>query len=567
MTEAEQQARQGKPLAVGLLVDDACALQHVRELVLWAQAQPDIDISHLLVYGTPRAAPGGHAPAFARLAHALSARCMHTLMRVENILLRQSGTYRAHLSHHDLSAAVPGRIDLEAPRVQADGGHAFDAAAVARVREQQLDVLLCCGPGLPTGDMLDAARLGVLRMHFGDSASEQAGPAGFWECFHRLPSTAFAIQRLSGARSDEVLVRGRFATRISFLQNQAHLYRKANVHLQGLLQSIAAQRRMPASQPRRLAGPPPGRQHLPLGGPPGTVHILRYAMRTLGRAAVKGAQRALSLRRKFGISIVQSDWRHADLRQAVEVASPKGRFWADPFLWKAPDGRLFCFVEDYVYARRRAHISVLEVIGTKVMDLGAVIAEPFHLSFPYLFAYQGDLYMCPECSDSEQIRIYRCTGFPQQWELAAVAMDGVSAADTILFERGGRWWMLTSIDKSGVKDHCSELYLFSNDSPLRQGWKPFGGGNPVLIDSAGGRNAGLIAEGDRLFRLAQRQGFDRYGEGLIVNEILTISELAYEERQVSRIDPTFRKRLLGSHHLTTTGNITVIDHVSRQFVI
>ena len=79
--------------------------------------------------------------------------------------------------------------------------------------------------------------------------------------------------------------------------------------------------------------------------------------------------------------------------------------------------------------------------GNRVTDLGPVIVEPYHLSFPFLFTHEGTLYMCPECSGSGQIRVYRCTGFPLQWELAAVLMENVSAADTMLFPRDGRWWI------------------------------------------------------------------------------------------------------------------------------
>ena len=90
--------------------------------------------------------------------------------------------------------------------------------------------------------------------------------------------------------------------------------------------------------------------------------------------------------------------------------------------------------------------------------------------------------------------------------------------------------------------------------------------NPVRIDPAGGRNAGLIMDGGRIYRLAQRQGFDRYGEGLIVNEVLAVSDEAYREREVRRIDPDFGRRLIGSHHMTSTGTVTVVDHVRREFV-
>jgi hypothetical protein len=172
--------------------------------------------------------------------------------------------------------------------------------------------------------------------------------------------------------------------------------------------------------------------------------------------------------------------------------------------------------------------------------------------------------MCPEAGASGQIRVYRCAEFPLKWELEKILMDGVSAVDTLLFHRENKWWMLTSIDESGTGDHCSELYLFSSDSPLSTTWVPHPQ-NPIRIDSCGGRNAGLILEGDRIFRLAQCQGFDRYGHGLQVHEIREISESSYVEEPVATISPGFRDGLLGAHHLSTDGWTTVIDHVSYSF--
>jgi hypothetical protein len=257
-------------------------------------------------------------------------------------------------------------------------------------------------------------------------------------------------------------------------------------------------------------------------------------------------------------------WDKAEFWKSAEVRPPRGRFWADPFLYTR-DGRTFCFVEDFVYKTRRAHITALEIAGTKVVERGIAVKEPFHLSFPFLFQYKGELYMCPESYASRQIRIYRCTELPLKWELRTVVMEGVSAADTMFFEKAGKWWMLTSLDESGTEDHCSELYLFSSDSPLGTSWTPHPQ-NPIRIDACGGRNAGLIVDEEKLYRLAQRQGFDQYGQGLVVYEIKALSESLYVEERISEINPTFRKGLRGTHHLSSDGKTTVIDHVSYSLV-
>lgn len=529
------------PLRIGLLLDSPQALHHLYQLVLWARKQPGLAITHLIVHAPVQ----GGTPPWDRLLAAM----LRGLMRAEGTVLRN--TYRGHLTRHDLARSIPERLDIAAPMPGANGHIQFDAAAVDQVRALGLDLLLGFGPATVDARMAAAARIGTLWMRYGRGGVAPA--AGFDECRHAEPATGFAIERIDGTR--RVLRAGRVGTRVSYLENQAHLYRKADVHLRALLTGIATTGTLPSP----AGAPVPGLAR------PRARDLVGYAGRLFKRAAIKGTQRALRMRRKFGISILQGSWRNADLRQAVEVTAPRGRFWADPFLWTGPDGRVVCFVEDYRYATGRAHISALEIIGHRAVDIGAVIVEPYHMSFPYLFSYEGALYMCPECSGSGQIRVYRCAEFPLKWELAAVLMDNVSAADTVLFPRDGKWWMLTSMDPADVKDHCSELYLFSGPSPLGTDWTPCAA-NPVRIDPAGGRNAGLIMDGGRIYRLAQRQGFDRYGEGLIVNEVLAVSDEAYREREVRRIDPDFGRRLIGSHHMTSTGTVTVVDHVRREFV-
>jgi hypothetical protein len=49
---------------------------------------------------------------------------------------------------------------------------------------------------------------------------------------------------------------------------------------------------------------------------------------------------------------------------------------------------------------------------------------------------------------------------------------------------------------------------------------------------------------------------------LQVHEIKEVSESRYVEDPVASIGPGFRNGLLGTHHLSTNGNTTVVDHVS-----
>jgi hypothetical protein len=271
----------------------------------------------------------------------------------------------------------------------------------------------------------------------------------------------------------------------------------------------------------------------------------------------------LKLKENWGIQFIQSDWHHASLLHATRISPPPGHFWADPFL-RSYGGRTYCFIEDYEYATNRAYISALDVSGKDIAYLGPVLKEDFHLSFPFIFEYQGQLYMCPEASESNQIRVYRSISFPMQWELCSVAMDNISAADSMFFEHKGKWWLLTSIDRSGLNDHCSELSLFYANSPLDQQWAPHPQ-NPIYVDTEGGRNAGLILEHGRIFRAAQNQGFDRYGESLSIYEVVKLDQQTFEEVRITDFKNGISKNSLGSHHISTTGKITAFDFLTRRF--
>ncbi len=511
-------------LDVGLLVDSVHADKYVEELALWGKNQPHINISHLIVHPRPAA----------RLALLPARAIWRTLLAVERVLLRWSRSHKDHYAVRDLTKIIDQIVDIRS-----------FGKDVEKVRALGLDLLIDCGSAVPRGDILRASRLGVISFLHG----------GFWECYHRQPQTSFVIRRLSEeSDTGEVLVKGSFRTHFYYSLNHASVCKKSITHVKNLLEKTALTGELPPMQ-----GAPAPSSNTGFRAP-NLAQCIVYGCKLSKRIAVKAIGRILMLRERFGISVLAGKWDESLLWRSTAASLPRGRYWADPFLYTR-GGRTFCFVEDLVYKTNKGHITVLEVIGTQIVERGIALQEPFHLSFPFLFEYRGELYMCPESCASRQIRVYRCTEFPLKWKLEKTLMDGVSAVDTLLFTKGGRWWMLTSIDESETGDHCSELCLFSADSPLSTTWVPHRQ-NPILVDSIGGRNGGLIIDGERLLRLGQCQGFDLYGQSLRVYEIKEISESRYAEELVAEIKPDFRKGIAGTHHLSTDGRTTVIDYVS-----
>jgi hypothetical protein len=537
-------------LRIGFLLDRMEVDKYVLDLLNWATHQDNLEVAALIV----RRAPPGARRTLADHASALG---MGLVVAVERVLLRAFKAHRSHLAEWTLPAAAPALPLLTVTLDNAAGTPGVRAADVAAIAAHGLDLLVHCGPCQAGPELDGAARLGSIALDFHGKRASRTAPPGFWEACHKAHKTEFEIAHLGAdGVPARVLVSGSFPTKFFFLLNQAHLYSKATGQLKSMLKTIAATRCVPALERSR-----------PYSGPylaqPGMLQSLGYLARLAARLAAKAFYRTFNIQQKWGISCIHSNWKNAALWNSTRISAPRGHFWADPFLC-SHNGKTYCFVEDYVYKTRRGHIAVLEITDQGASLLGDCIREDCHLSFPFLFRHGGQLYMCPESSAARQIRIYRCKNFPLEWELCAVPMDGVSAADSMFFEHGGKWWMLTNIDRSGLNDHCSELCLFYASSPFDQDWTAHPQ-NPLRIDADGGRNAGLILEDDRMFRAAQRQGFDQYGKGLALYEIVELNETVYVERLVSQIDCGYHSGLLGSHHVSTTGKITVFDHVGRVF--
>ena len=107
---------------------------------------------------------------------------------------------------------------------------------------------------------------------------------------------------------------------------------------------------------------------------------------------------------------------------------PRDRLWADPFVITRDD-RTWVFFEDMPFATNRGEIAVAELTDTGVLGpVQTVLACNYHLSYPFLLEYGGELYMVPETYDNERVDLYRCVEFPARWEFQKTLLHDVRAA-------------------------------------------------------------------------------------------------------------------------------------------
>lgn len=245
------------------------------------------------------------------------------------------------------------------------------------------------------------------------------------------------------------------------------------------------------------------------------------------------------------------------------LVSPLDRFWADPFIWVEGD-KYYLFVEELLYETNRGRISCLTLDkDMQILSNQVVLERPYHLSYPFLFEYEGQLYMIPETGKNNGIELYRCTHFPGQWEFVKTLINNVYAVDTTLLNLNGKWWLFANI-KSENNSTFDTLHLYFADHPLSEQWTPHPL-NPIVKDIQSARPAGRIFnENGALIRPSQDCSI-RYGYAINFNRIATLNETSYSEVREHTFKPPIGFKILTVHTYNDENGLTAIDAIQRRW--
>ena len=240
---------------------------------------------------------------------------------------------------------------------------------------------------------------------------------------------------------------------------------------------------------------------------------------------------------------------------------PKDRYWGDPFVMQRGD-RYYVFIEEKLYATGVGRIAclILDAQG-KLLSQQTALERPYHLSYPFVFEKGGEVYMVPESASNRTVELYRCTHFPERWELVKNLLSDVYAVDTTLLEHEGKQWLFTNIKAAGGSS-LDSLHLYYASDLFADEWKAHPR-NPIVQDIRSARPGGRIFEKEgKLIRPSQDSG-RRYGYALKFNRIATLNEREYGETGEAAFTPA-GSPYLATHTFNQAGELTVIDAVLRR---
>ncbi len=198
---------------------------------------------------------------------------------------------------------------------------------------------------------------------------------------------------------------------------------------------------------------------------------------------------------------------------------------ADPFVYIDINGKEHLFFESL-------NIDGKGVIGkaernTEKDEWGNfrfVLEESFHLSYPIITEYNGQIFMTIESAEASDVRVYISSDDSlDSWSLYKVLLQG-KYYDPTPFEHNGTWYMFAASELD-----FSTLNLFIANGGFLGEWSRHTRSPLLTRDNGASRPAGPVMRfKDRIYRLAQDCS-EHYGAAVNAYEILNLTKDDYEE--------------------------------------
>jgi hypothetical protein len=242
------------------------------------------------------------------------------------------------------------------------------------------------------------------------------------------------------------------------------------------------------------------------------------------------------------------------------ILPPIDRQYADPFP-VTYGGKSYLFFEDYSFAERKAVISCANLGPDGPGPVWVALKAETHLSYPFVFEFEGEVYMTPETLAAGRVDLYRAVRLPDQWELVQTILPGIPAVDPSIVRWKDRWWLFCGlVSEAGTSSE--RLGVFFADS-LEGPWFPHSR-NPVVADVRSSRPGGTPFVSDGMLIRPAQDCSTRYGGAVAFNRVETLDEHRYAEVPFARLEPDWAPGLIATHTYSWNGSYEALDGMCHQ---
>ena len=436
------------------------------------------------------------------------------------------------------SDVKPIKINLMA--INSHGRYYVNKKDIQKIKNDDLDVLVRCGSGILSGEILNVCEYGIISLHHGDISFMRGRPSGFYEHIFRRPDTGFIIQKLTETLDGgEIIFKGSITTTLPWTLNYDRVYNRSLHYLKLIL----------SSKKNLLLRD----STLPYSGPNYSTPSVFYQFLYLKTILIKFSRflyNRLNKQRYFwSVYFLRKDSLNGvNLNKGIRLVPRKNSWLADPFSFNY-EGKDYIFLEDFKVKDNKAVISVYEIIGNKQQFIGECINESFHLSFPRILRYKEKLFLTLESADKKGIRIYVSNSFPLKWSYSHSILNEYYCGDPIIYHEENKLILLVNIAHN-INDFNTDLFKFNLNNNLTS--YELVSELPLISSPRGGRNAGLAKINGKIMRIGQVQGYLHYGKSLV---ICNLESQEIEDEIVLHDDCKY----FGIHTLNSSNGIYVYD--------
>ena len=247
---------------------------------------------------------------------------------------------------------------------------------------------------------------------------------------------------------------------------------------------------------------------------------------------------AVALFASDDLSLNVFDEHHIVLRYPI-----KGLWRPKPVLYQADS---FLFAQNntlYLFYELQHWDNPGVIVMRKTNDLNSwseplvVLQQPYHLSFPFVFEDNSQVFMIPESQESDAVHLFRAdnndlTSFSKVRTLLFQERTRdihYNFNDSHIYKKDNFYYLFTSYQKNWM--YYQELYMTDD---LLKGEFVRHPKSPICVNNEYGRNGGsLINVNGKLFRVTQDCHTD-YGDNVSLMEIDVLSPDNYREHVFRR---------------------------------
>lgn len=208
------------------------------------------------------------------------------------------------------------------------------------------------------------------------------------------------------------------------------------------------------------------------------------------------------------------------------VFEPDSKYWcADPFIIEAYN-KIYIFMECFIKEKNKGSIAIAEYKDNKLINFEIIIENNYHMSYPCVFEYNGSHYMIPETKDNKTLELYKAVDFPYCWVLDTVLLSNIELVDSTVFNANNEFFVI-SYEMNRKNKHLLIYKLDMNNKTIKLCSK-------TDADNTKRPAGNIYKFNNKLIRPSQDCRY-KYGEKIILNEIISFKEDIYHEEVVGFI--------------------------------